>query len=59
MTIVDFTTTDGKSYVIPAQNIACLSPNNEKGGTFVELVSGTVLHTFENINDLTRKLREV
>lgn len=58
MTIVDFTTIDGRSYVVPAQNIAYLSPNNGKSGTVIELVSGTVLQATENINDLVKKLRE-
>lgn len=45
-------TSNGFDYVIPVTSISYLTPDMKAGGTWIELVSGTRLHTKININTL-------
>lgn len=57
MKTIEFKAEDGYDYVIPVKNICYLSPDIKQGGTWVELSSGTRLHTRIEVKTLTKMIK--
>lgn len=57
MKTIEFKAGDGNDYVIPVKSICYLSPDKQNGGTWVELSSGTRLHTRIEIKTLTKMIK--
>lgn len=57
MKTIEFKAGDGFDYVIPVISIAYLSPDVKQGGTWVELTSGTKLHTKIEVKTLTKMIK--
>ena len=57
MNILTFTSSDNFEYIIPIINICYLSPDKQNGGTWIELSSGTRIHTKTDVKILTDKLK--
>jgi hypothetical protein len=57
MKTIEFKAGDGNDYLIPVKSVTCLSPDTNQGGTWVELTSGTRLHTKIEMRTLTKMLK--